>query len=355
MTRKLLTIADCKTKILPQDKDIESAMRSIRGNPANKPAIRTDLRKTVRGLLTPAHIAAMTSRLWPTTGVNLTVSFPFDSTDRATQQKIVEFANHWGTQGRGNVKFSLTSDKAANVRIITQTNDGYWSYIGRDIEQVPTNEPTMTLSEMSVRSTPDSEFYRVVEHEFGHTLGFMHEHERPSVISLFNPAGVYKWAEETQGWDKQTVDEQILTPLNEALLTATSADTKSVMEYDFPGTWNGVNVTKNGQPIISADQIDSYDAQLVANLYPQPVKPLPPVSPPPISPPVSPPPVKNPWQVAMAAYHDVIQKLMIAPYNWPYWRAISKATQFLGFMYNEANRNISELQIVRDVLSRIKS
>lgn len=342
---KLLTIADCKEKKLPAEKDIRSAQRSIRTNPANKPAIaRQD--HAMRSFLTPQRIAALTSRLWPTTGVNLTVSF-LDSTDLPTQKKIVEFANHWGLSGRGNVKFSLTSDKLADVRIITQTNDGYWSYVGQDIREVDQSSPTMTLSGFNVKYTDDSEFYRVVEHEFGHTLGFVHEHERPAIIELLNPIGVYKWAEETQGWDKQTVNEQILTPLNESLLSATAADVKSVMEYDFPGTWNGVNVTKSGQSIVSAEKIDSYDEHLIAKLYPQQV--IPPV------PPVPPPPPKpvNPWDVTWKACMDVTNKLMRAPYNYSSLKAMLKSTALLGFMYNEALRGTSEEQIVKDVLQRI--
>jgi hypothetical protein len=35
---------------------------------------------------------------------------------------------------------------------------------------------------MNAWTTPDAEFYRVVRHETGHTLGFPHEHMRKEII-----------------------------------------------------------------------------------------------------------------------------------------------------------------------------
>src|SRR5678815_5822424 len=125
--------------------------------------------------LQPQHLAVMRGKMWPSNGVELTVSFPFDSTPQNVQEKIVSVANHWNKYC--NIKFRLTTDPKAQIRI-ARVNDGYWSYVGTDILHIPFNQPTMNLQGFTI-NTPDSEYLRVVIHEFGHCgIGAPHEHMR---------------------------------------------------------------------------------------------------------------------------------------------------------------------------------
>ena len=47
--------------------------------------------------------------------------------------------------------------------------------------------------------TPDSEFFRVVRHETGHTLGFPHEHMRKAIIDRLDPEKVIAELHEEPG------------------------------------------------------------------------------------------------------------------------------------------------------------
>jgi hypothetical protein len=72
----------------------------------------------------------------------------------------------------------------------------------------------MNLQDFSM-NTPESEYHRVVRHETGHTLGFPHEHLRKELVARIDPHKVYAYFLATQGWDRATVDAQVLTPLDD--------------------------------------------------------------------------------------------------------------------------------------------
>jgi len=56
---------------------------------------------------------------------------------------------------------------------------GYWAYVGTTGRQIPADKPTMNLDRLD-HPGPLSEYERsVVLHEFGHALGFEHEHQSP--------------------------------------------------------------------------------------------------------------------------------------------------------------------------------
>ena len=69
------------------------------------------------------------------------------------------------------------------VRIARTANDGYWSYLGTDVLQIPAGEPTLNLDSFTM-NTPDSEVYPVVRHDTGHTLGFPHNFKASSMYPL---------------------------------------------------------------------------------------------------------------------------------------------------------------------------
>ena len=86
-------------------------------------------------------------------------------------------------------------------------------------------------------NTPDSEFYRVVRHEAGHTLGFPHEHMRKEIIQRLDREKVIGDFMASQGWTRQEVIDQVLTPLEESSLLATpTAEEDSIMCYEIPGS-----------------------------------------------------------------------------------------------------------------------
>ena len=210
-------------------------------------------------ILEPLHIAVLTSKYWGPTPRRLTVSF-MESTPANLRARIVSHMNAW-TRTAG-ISFAETQG-TGDVRI-SRGAGGYWSYLGTDILHIPRNRQTMNLHGFTM-NTPESEYKRVVRHETGHTLGFPHEHMRQALVARIVPEKAYEYFLRTQGWDKRTVDQQVLTALDERSLMSTPADQTSIMCYQLPGS-----ITRDGQPILGGVDINQTDYTFAGRIYPQP-------------------------------------------------------------------------------------
>ena len=255
----------CVLKQLDDQVQIEAAVKARAINPVNSVSRR--LGNTLG--IHPGHIALLVNKYWGAKGVNLGVTF-LDTQDSSLKNKILTYANKWGQYG--NVKFRESSN--GEIRLARAAGQGYYSYLGTDILSVPKNQQTMNLEAFTL-GTPDSEYDRVVCHEFGHTLGFPHEHERREVLDRLDVEKTVAWFSSHYGWDRNTTMQQVFDPLDPASIRATQADDRSIMCYQFAG-----ECTKTGQPIPGGDKIDSIDAGFVPTVYP-PVTPPPPPPPPP--------------------------------------------------------------------------
>jgi hypothetical protein len=173
--------------------------------------------------------------------------------------------NAWGSWA--NVQFSETTANP-QVRIARTAGDGYWSYLGTDILLIPADQPTMNLDSFTM-TTADSEFYRVVRHETGHTLGFPHEHMRQEIVDRIDQDKAIALFMATQGWTREQVIAQVLTPLDKSALDATAqADIHSIMCY-----WLPASIMKDGIAVDGGTDIDAQDAQFTAKVYPGAVSP----------------------------------------------------------------------------------
>lgn len=207
------------------------------------------------GLIKPEHIAVLTTRYWRARKATLGVTF-MESTPIELQNRIIDHANAWDC----GITFELS--RYGQVRI-TREGDGYWSYLGTDIMTIPTNRPTMCLSGFTM-NTPENEFTRVVRHEIGHTLGFVHEHMRRELVEQIDPVKAYSFFRLTQGWSKQMVNAQVLTPLSINSIIGTPADQTSIMCYQLPGS-----ITRSGKPIVGGLDINEWDRSFAQKLYPK--------------------------------------------------------------------------------------
>jgi tetratricopeptide (TPR) repeat protein len=80
--------------------------------------------------------------------------------------------------------------------------------------------------------TDDLEFKRVVLHEFGHALGFQHEHQHPEQKIPWNKAAVYEfYGKPPTSWDKVKVDQNIFNVLTKDQTQFSVFDKKSIMVY----------------------------------------------------------------------------------------------------------------------------
>jgi hypothetical protein len=249
----------CIVKHLPRRLLVKAAETATRINPANAPVLGP-LAAVAEGfdVAQPLRLAVVTSKYWGPTPRKLTVSF-MEPTPADLKARIISHMNAWtrtvcisfaGTNGAGDVR-------------ISRGPGGFYSYLGTDILHIPKNRQTMNLEGFTM-STPESEYKRVVRHETGHTLGFPHEHMRKALVARIDREKAYKWFWDQYGWDKATVEAQVLTPLNEASLMGTPADQTSIMCYQLPGA-----ITKDGKPIQGGTDINQTDYAFAGKLYPR--------------------------------------------------------------------------------------
>jgi hypothetical protein len=251
----------CTPKRLPLDLMVPAARKAVEINPVNHPPLHR-LTRVIPGFEpTAERIALVTTKYWGIGGVRLTVAF-MDNPPANLRKRILQHMNVWGA--KANVKFVETRTNA-QVRIAREggANGGYWSYLGTDVLLIPKNQQTMNLEEFSM-NTPESEYRRVVRHETGHTLGFPHEHMRKALVDKIDVAKAIEFFERTQGWSEEEVRQQVLTPLEESSLLGTTADPKSIMCYQLPGS-----ITKDGKPIVGGKDIDASDAAFAGRIYPK--------------------------------------------------------------------------------------
>lgn len=252
----------CTPMALPSHQLAAAAQTAFEVNPANRPNLEAVAGLMPAAAAMPDFISVLTTKYWRTDGVRLTVGF-MDNPPKELRARILGHMNAWGKTA--NVQFLESPLGDAKVRI-SRANGGYWSYLGTDILSIPQNQQTMNLEGFTM-NTPDSEFYRVVRHETGHTLGCPHEHMRQDVIALIDRAKAIAYFQQTQGWSEAQVVAQVLTPLDPASVWGTvSSDRQSIMCYQLPGT-----ITKDGKPILGGLDIDQLDYDFMAKVYPKTV------------------------------------------------------------------------------------
>jgi hypothetical protein len=251
----------CRVMALPyrlQDKAAEVAARE---NPVNAP--NQELMSLRGASLDVLALTVTTAKYWGPVPKKLSVSF-LESTPADLRARIVSHLNAWSEWC--GISFVETSG-TGKVRI-SRGPGGYWSYLGTDIQLIPLNRPTMNLQGFTMR-TLEREFVRVVRHEAGHTLGFPHEHMRRALVDRIDPEKAYAYFQRTQGWSRQMVDQQVLTPLDGWSIFGTEPDQDSIMCYQLPGA-----ITRDGQPIRGGADINRTDASFAGSIYPKVLRSL---------------------------------------------------------------------------------
>lgn len=250
----------CRIKTLASTEVLKAAERAIKLNPANGRAVNALRMAAPNAVLTPENLAILTSKYWGRQGVHLTVGF-LDNPDTALRKRILLHMNAWGKSA--NIEF-VETNVDPQVRIARTAGDGYWSYVGTDILSIDKQSPTMNLDSFTM-STADAEFFRVVRHETGHTLGCPHEHMRQEIVDRIDRAKAIAYFKATQDWSEAMVVQQVLTALDDSALSATAhADPASIMCYWLPGS-----IMKDGQAVIGGRDIDAQDRAFIDGMYPK--------------------------------------------------------------------------------------
>lgn len=153
------------------------------------------------------HFVINTSKLWPR---GSTINVAFNGGSPALYRRVVDTTADWSKHA--NIKFnfgdetsqgkyrewsSSDSDYIADIRI-SFNKSGYYSLVGTDSRNpalVGPGEESMNFERFDV-SLP-SDWRATILHEFGHALGFEHEHQFPGHGCDF------RWDDEP-GYDKTT-------------------------------------------------------------------------------------------------------------------------------------------------------
>lgn len=256
-----MTVHTCTPKRLPEASIDGALIKAVEINLRNYSPVTRFKRLLPTHYLDRASLSILVERKWKTNGVRLTVGF-LDNPEPVLRRRILAHMNAWGTSA--NVAFTETSGEA-QVRIARGGGEdgGYWSYLGTDVLLIDADKPTMNLEGFTM-NTPESEFIRVVRHETGHTLGFPHEHMRRELVEKIDREKAIAYYMATQGWSREEVIAQVLTPIEDGSLLGTPrADSNSIMCYQIPGA-----LTRDHHPIPGGADIDTLDYDFAATCYP---------------------------------------------------------------------------------------
>lgn len=131
------------------------------------------------------------------------------------------------------------------------------NYTYRDLYQdvIAFKDPNIKWNYNSMQGT--------TTHEFGHSLGLLHEQSYPNGIK-WNTDTVYKYYAKYQGWDKEMVDFNVLGASDIFYTNGTSYDPLSIMHYPVEA-WQTVNRFTVG---LNTNMSEG-DKKLITALYPK--------------------------------------------------------------------------------------
>lgn len=210
-------------------------------------------------------LTAETNKMWPNES-EITVAFAPNQTTNFVIEKVKQYAREW--EKVANISFSFITDwKNAHVKV-SFIKGGSWSWMGREVLNNPTEQTTMNFGWFD-DNTPDNEFSRVIIHEFGHALGFIHEQQAAGARINWDVEKVYAYFAKIN-WSRDDVDRNIFNKYSQNSTNGSSYDKASIMHYFFP---EGLTTDKSA--FSNNTELSPLDKLYARVLYPFPPKPPP--------------------------------------------------------------------------------
>lgn len=203
----------------------------------------------------------------------VSVCFWGGSTD--LRRRIVTIAAEWEASGSG-IKFDFgdrRNPRLCDGRYFAQIRvgyslPGYWSFIGSDsIVQAMQSETSLNLQGFDRGSVSNNEFRRIVLHEFGHAVGFRHEHQNPEGACEFNWDAVQRYLSGPPNrWTLEQINQNMRVRPYLQGDVATEFDPTSIMLYSFKPEFY---VGGNNNPCYSEwnTSLSRKDLALAAHVY----------------------------------------------------------------------------------------
>jgi len=246
-----LSLYSCK-KEKPTQTEALDQPESLSVNPLGDIKICTE--RSLDG--TTPRGAVLKSTKW-TAGTTIKVSL--NGSTSTIRNKVIQYAREW--EKYANIKFNfVTNDNTAKIRVSFVSGDGSWSYIGKS---TPSTGATMNFGWLTA-STADSEYSRVVIHEFGHALGMIHEHQHPLVSIPWDKPAVYAYyAAAPNYWSQADVDNNLFAKYSTTQTNYSSYDKYSIMHYSVPNELTIGDFEVGWNTVLSAT-----DKSFIASVYP---------------------------------------------------------------------------------------
>ena len=181
-----------------------------------------------------AELEAVVQRelTWP----DSRVSICFLDGSRDAREHVAVVAQRWMESTGLKLDFGPDGNRRtceaatpSNVRV-SFVGSGYWSYVGVEAKQADRKKQTLNLEGMNKPSFT-AEDDGIILHEFGHAIGFEHEHQSP--ISVCEKEFDWDYLYKAMGWSPQQVDINMKQLQPSSKLLTTTFDADSVMLYSL--------------------------------------------------------------------------------------------------------------------------
>jgi hypothetical protein len=212
-------------------------------------------RKILRFDTTASAGLADNNYLW---NVGATIHVRFINGNGEQHAQVMALAKEW--EQYANIKFVQTKSEPSQIRVEFSDRKENYSFLGTDAHQAEPEENTLHF-ELGLFDEP-TRLKRIVLHEFGHVLGFMHEHSIPDSGIKWNKDTIYKEYAKF-GWDKDIVDEQLFSVYERPYTNGLKYDKNSIMCFPIHH-WQ----TTNGHSVDWNAEISEGDKELTGLIYP---------------------------------------------------------------------------------------